>query len=210
MKSKITKLHIGCGTVYLKGYINCDVWNPPGTLQAELYPEEVVRNLTTFDKYYEKADYFNKRSSNKFVVADWWMNGPSFFCDGKGNPLTVADKSVDVIVAVQMLEHVSPDLRMSLLQKLFDMLRTDGFLFVTVPDLLGNCKKFLESESYVDRQMASRLIYGSGRNILSLHREGFWREKLEGMLLEVGFKSFEDMGNWQHFYPVVALRAFKE
>ena len=44
------KLHIGCGTVYLQGYINIDA-NPDGL--ACVLPNIVETNKTTVENYYK-------------------------------------------------------------------------------------------------------------------------------------------------------------
>ena len=47
------KLHVGCGTVYLDGYVNLDVEVPGYSFLATERPDLLERNRTTVDRYYK-------------------------------------------------------------------------------------------------------------------------------------------------------------
>ena len=47
------RLHVGCGTVYLDGYVNLDLEVPGYSFLASERPDLVAVNRTTVDRYYK-------------------------------------------------------------------------------------------------------------------------------------------------------------
>jgi SAM-dependent methyltransferase len=204
----MAKLHFGCGKVYLKGYINVDVYDPERTILASEHPEEVEKNITDFEHYYQKSDFFSKGAQNLKIVVDHYVQKNSlFFIDKNRKLFAYPSNYFEEIVAVQVFEHIPSPLNKYILQDWYRMLKKGGMLFISVPDLEGNCKKFLEAKNEQDREFASRLIYGSGKG--QYHYIGFWKEKLIRMLKEAGFLKYEDISPWIHFYPAIVLKAYK-
>ena len=50
------RLHVGCGTVYLDGYVNLDVEVPGYSFLASERPDLKERNRTTVDRYYKEDE----------------------------------------------------------------------------------------------------------------------------------------------------------
>lgn len=65
-----------------------------------------------------------------------------------GNSLPFDDSSVDIVLSVDMLEHVPQSIRPSIIQEMFRVVRSDGLLYVAVP--VGR-----------DAQKADRRVYDS-------------------------------------------------
>ena len=50
------KLHVGCGTVYLEGYVNLDVPVAGYSFLASERPDLVEKNRTSVERYYKKQE----------------------------------------------------------------------------------------------------------------------------------------------------------
>lgn len=204
MKNNKMKLHIGCGTIYLKDYINVDI---DGLFASENI-SKMKKNKTDFKHYYSKSNFFNKRKL-KEVIIDYKVDIVGNFMDKNGKRFRYADNSIEEIIAIQILEHIPYSDNIEILKDWYRMLTPKGKLFVSVPDIEGNCKKFLESKTDKDKEFAIRLIYGTGKNKYFTHYVGYWKEKLIKILKNVGFKNIKDISPWVHFYPAIVIEAFK-
>jgi len=191
------KLHIGCGTVYLKGYINIDGAEDqvPGECPSEL----LERNSTTFDQYYKRD--FNVSTDCVEVVADLKHD--------LRQPLPFPDGSVEEIVMYQVLEHL-PQYNVGRLLDDINRVLSNGCVFiVSVPDVKGMAKLLVEAQTDEDEDLAIRFIHGTQRNEWSHHFCGYVPRTLMALLVKHGFGHFEQMPNI-NCYPVVHLKALKE
>src|ERR1700676_191158 len=98
----MVKLHIGCGTVYLRGYINIDL-PCPGTFLAAGRPDLVERYIT------DDSDYYGRHRDK---TMDGLRKGPlnqEYACDRYGSFMfmPVHNDSVDEILARSVFEHMS-------------------------------------------------------------------------------------------------------
>jgi hypothetical protein len=96
------KIHIGCGTVYLKDYVNVDL-PCEFCFLAQDRPDLVEKYITTGDDYYgrhgaKSIDDLRKGARVQDYVCDRY--GSFFF-------IPAADKTVDEILSRSVWEHLS-------------------------------------------------------------------------------------------------------
>lgn len=198
MKANRNAIHIGCGTVYLKGYKNYDIF---GQL-AKDYPELVKENLTTIDKYYNnkvtKKDFMKGKFHYKAGVCDRYV-------DARDLVNAEDQDSVDEILAVQLFEHFTFSEGEQLLRDWLGLLRSGGFVRLHVPDtwlIIGGCSRDL------DVGWAIRQLYGSQRNEYGIHKSGYTKDSLKELMKECGYKEIEILENMND-YPAFGIKGFK-
>ena len=189
------KLHLGCGTVYLKGYVNID--GAPNYTSDDCPSEILEWNATEFDKYY-KQDFGTLPG---YVVADLEHD--------LRKRLPFPNGFVDEVVMYQVLEHVPSYEVGRLLSDIARVLQIGGAFIVSVPDIRGSAELLVDAETDEEEDWAIRLIHGTQRNQWSHHYCGYTARTLKTLLAGHGFGGFEDMPNI-NCYPVVHLKAIKE
>ena len=189
------KIHLGCGTNYLYGYVNVDA--NPQFLSSDLNSKDVIlENGTTFENYY-KTD-FNSRPS--IVVAD---------VKAMIEDLPFEDGSVSEIIMFHVLEHIPYYRQEKALKEISRILKSGGKFIVAVPDTIETARLLVEAKTEEEEGWAVRLLYGTQRNEFSHHFIGFTKNSLKETLLQFGFTKFEDRDNI-NFYPAIHLTAIKE
>jgi SAM-dependent methyltransferase len=189
------KLHLGCGTVFLKGYINID--GSPDYISDDCPSDLLEQNATEFDRYYKQG--FGTMPGH--VVADLKHD--------LRKPLPFPNGFIDEIVMYQVLEHIPSYEVGKLLSDIARVLRIDGAFIVSVPDIRGTAELLVDSETDKEEDWAIRLIHGTQRNQWSHHYCVYTTRTLKNLLSQHGFGKFEDMPKI-NFYPVVHLKAIKE
>ena len=188
------KLHLGCGTVYLRGYVNID--SAPDFLADDCQRELVEQNTTDFNRYY-KQDFGTLPGH---VVADLRHD--------LREPLPFPEGSVDEIVMYQVLEHFPAYEVDRLLADISRVLRIGGTLITSVPDIRGTAELLVDAETEEEEAWAIRLIHGTQRNHWSHHFCGYTERTLKALLSKHGFGGFEKMPEI-NCYPVIHLMAAK-
>ena len=193
-----TKLHLGCGTVYLRGYINVDA--PETAFRGTRFAirRAIKRNATTLANYYKRRFNRIRGGSDLPRVADMYFdirNLPDYF----------AYESVDKILAYQVLEHFKQHEFIEIMMGWYNCLKKGGRLRVDVPDIWETLKMAMEAEDSIDRDFVLRLIYGSGRNNYCIHYNGFYPEKLSKILKNIGYRKIVPLIKNIHDYPVFGL-----
>lgn len=188
------KLHIGCGPVYLEGYINVDA---RADFILPNVPDDIFeQNKTTFDNYYKHE--FGKGSSKTIVDVESDILNLSF-----------ENGSVDEIVLLHILEHI-PQYDLSVvLDKIYNMLKQNGTFIVGVPDLKGFAKMMVDAKTKEEEEWCIRLIHGTQRDKYCHHFCGYTEETLLDLLKKYGFCNFKKLPNI-NFYPAIHLTAIKE
>ncbi len=198
------KLHLGCGTIYLDGFVNIDIWREGFSFLASERPDLISVNRTTFDKYYKnevtKADVLSKHKEPRHVVADRFQDITS---------LDYPRNSANLIVCVQTLEHLTKEEVNRALNNWHTLLKPGGVLHVDVPDFEETAKLLLAQESEEAKEWYYRLIYGSQKDNFSIHKDGYSEKKLRNILAEHGFKHVRRLPDTRHFYPSIIMEAMK-
>lgn len=192
-----TKLHVGCGGVYLDGYINIDVQ----CTQVEDVDEELLKaQKTTIDQYYTQSASWHNLPERRVAICDLCSNVMDldyFF----------VQESVDKIVGIQVLEHLGPTEFTSALGLFCDLLRPGGVLVISVPDMLGTLMWIEEGDKEMV-EFALRHLRGSLKDKWSRHRSWWTKETLSNALHWAGFRSVQWLDNF-HAYPALVVRAKK-
>lgn len=197
------KLHLGCGPVYLKDYINVDI-KADHHYQAKERPDIVEKNLTTLDKYYKddvtRVDFVRGTYHKREVVCD-------MFADVRKLP--VRDNAADEVVAVQIFEHFAFEEGERVLRHWKDKLVRGGKLHLDIPDLEGTLRIYQKAKNQGDRDWVVRLLYGSQKNKYGLHKAMYSKFTIKRLLTKVGFVNVTENNIIQHNYPVIRMDAFK-
>lgn len=198
------KLHVGCGTVYLDGYVNLDVEVPGYSFLASERPDLLERNRTTVDRYYKKEESRETLERGprepQFCVVDR-------YADLRALPYEL--ETVDEIRSVQSLEHLEMKEGPRVLRHWHSLLRRGGTLHVDVPDFEETARQLLAQPDEPSKEWYYRLVYGSQKNAYAFHKNGFSPARLEWLLREAGFREIRHVPNTIHFYPVAIAEAIK-
>lgn len=198
------KLHVGCGTVYLDGYVNLDLPVEGYSFLATERPDLLARNRTTVDRYYKKdesrATLEHGPSEPQACVVDRYA---------PMDALPYAPGTVDEIRSVQSLEHLDMREGPRVLRHWYEILRPGGIAHVDVPDFEETARQLLAQPDEPAKDWYYRLVYGSQKNPYAFHKNGFSPARLERMLLEAGFREVRHLPNKIHFYPVTIAEAIK-
>lgn len=189
------KIHLGCGTNYLYGYINVDA--NPFILSSDPASKEIIKeNGTDFENYY-KTDFYNRP---KLVVSD---------VKAKIECLPFDDGVADEIIMFHVLEHIPHYRQKIAMEEISRVLKPGGKFIVAVPDTIATAKLLTEAKTEEEEEWAVRLLYGTQRNEFSHHYIGFTKNSLIKTLSSYGFCKFEDRENI-NFYPAIHLTATKK
>jgi len=193
------KLHLGCGSIYLKEYINVDLKGPKMFL-AEERPDLVEKLLTTEAKYYA-------RHEDKTI--DTLRSGPlnpKGVCDEYGSftRLPFPPNKVGEILARQVLEHLSPIETYAGLRECNRVLCLSGLLRLDVPDFVETVKALVDTGD----KFYLRHLLGVGKGSGASHLMHYSRESLISLCNSFGFRFVLEEPNI-HFYPAFCLRFVK-
>lgn len=193
------KLHIGCGSVYLEGYTNIDVYTP-STFLAEKRPDLVDQWKTTDDDYY---------AHHKDKTQDKLRKGPleqEYVCDAYGDLTNIPAPywKVEEVLVRQTFEHLSIGEARKALDSIDSILAPNGCLRIDVPDHEATLTKYRETADEFYR----RHLLGPRRDDYGYHMMSYTRERLRRLVEEHGFVFVEEEKNI-HFYPAFCLRFVK-
>lgn len=202
------RVHVGNGSVYLRGWVNMDLYES-GAALATNEPERVERLGTTEDDYYAKS---------RFVPGKPPLNPADFVCDAYGSweSMPFETESVDEILSRQCFEHLSKREANWAFMEAFRVLKAGGTLRIDIPDHDETIKQFAdrrnaEANGYVpptEKESAAfmlRHLLGSRKNDFAYHMGSWTRDRLIAFAEERGFL-FDSEEKNIHFYPAFCLR----
>jgi SAM-dependent methyltransferase len=183
------KLHICCGDVYLKNYINVDI---QGRIRQ---PNDVV-NETTFDKYYTKPFNFTPKD----------VRG-SFTIDQKVDILKSWPwNDVSEIIMIQAIEHFNLFEGEFIISEIYRVLKSGGKFIFDFPDLLETFNSYKD-----DFDKLVRFIYCHNKDKYALHKTAYSESTFRRLLISNNRKwsSIEFKNVILHDYPVIGGIAIK-
>lgn len=189
------KLHIGCGSVYLHGWVNVDVPSPLTFLAADR-PDLVERLGTTEDRYYARH-----QDKNINVL----RSGPlqqEYVCDryGSFSFLPVAEFTREILTR-QSFEHLSSTEAVTALIVMRASLAPGGLLRIDVPDHDETLRLYKETGD----DFYKRHLLGPRRDDFGYHMRSYTRESLKRLVEREGFSMLCEEPNI-HFFPAFCLR----
>ncbi|MHA1300273.1 MAG: class I SAM-dependent methyltransferase [Candidatus Helarchaeota archaeon] len=147
---------------------------------------EIKLNLGCGNNYkpgYINIDKFNKNLADKI-------------CDIENLPFK--NNSVDLIEALQLIEHFDYIHCKYVLSEWFRVLKPNGVLIIETPDLVNTCKKFV-SQDLESNKSTLNWIYGIDSKGLQ-HKSGFSFDSLKNLLKEIGFENIIQEKQKTHTY----------
>lgn len=175
------KIHLACGDVYLKDYINIDIC---GDLVSGDNPNE-----TTFDNYYTGKVHDCKRNIVDRIVK---------------LPEELDYKNVEEYLMISAFEHFSLSDAVILIDKIYNSLIVGGKFRFDFPDIEMTVWKYSSDPEYM-----MRLIYGSGKNEFSFHKNGYTIDTIRGLLNKHLWLNIEIGDIIKHDYPMLGITATK-
>ena len=207
--------------------------SPPGTDVSDAEPKELTTRITVDGIRQKSARTFlhvgcgprqKNRSTSVFDRKDWQELrldvDPAVKPDVVGTLLdmsAIADCSVDAVFSGHNLVHLYPHEVALALAEFRRVLKPDGFVIVTCPDLQAVCALVAEDKLNDQAYLSPTgpiapldLIYGHrpslARNkLVTAHRCGFTKKTLTVALQAAGFSSVAIMKRGHPFYDLWAL-----
>ena len=110
------------------------------------------------------------------------------------------DDSIDEIYASHVLEHVGRVEMKNTLKGIYRVLKKNGKLYISVPDLDILCKIFIDKKASLEQKFeVMRMIYGGQTDKFDFHYFGWNTEILANYLNYSGFKKIERVKNFSLF-----------
>lgn len=186
------KLHLGCGGIFLRDYINVDIEG----LDAKTNPTIAAENTADIKNYYAGLDGdAHHLPQRRTTVADLRV-------DITALPYTA--RTVDKIVAIQVFEHLSPIKAIDALYHWHRILKHGQPLVMSVPDMAGTLDMI---ERQDDIHFALRHLRGRESNHYNSHHAWYTTDTLSELVNFCGFV-VNPIENF-HFYPAICIRGIK-
>lgn len=186
------RLHLACGDVYLRGYVNVDA---VGQLAGE-NPQLTAANATVVEQYFKRPYCKRLLGHDKRgrVVVDVRaeVTDLSMF----------ADESVDEVLAVNLIDHLRFQDVPQAVAEWRRVLKTEGDLIIDVGDARSNAELLLLADNREALEWALRLIYCHSRDRYDSHHWGYTTEYLEELMAAWGFGQVWTKRDYiDHVYP---------
>lgn len=192
------KLHVGCGSVYLREWVNVDIPSPSVFLAKER-GDLVTKFITS------EADYYGRHSDKS---ADRLRGGPlsqDTVCDVYGSFafLPARPASVSEILARQSFEHLDRQEARQAIGECARVLQPGGRLRIDIPDPDETLKQYRATgdEFYI------RHLFGPRRDVYGSHTH-YTRQMLIQAVVPFGFQYDGEEKNI-HWYPAFCLKFSK-
>lgn len=195
------RVHLCCGSVYLKGYENCDIVGEViDPLNRTLISSRIVENPneTTLDKYFKRPFEADSKKRER----------PSFVIDTQMNILEKwpwTDHSVDEIVMVNGFEHFEPYTELKhVISEVERVLRIGGFWLFDFPDI----KAIVDQYHETDPHFCMELIYCNRKNKYSVHPFGYTYKTIPTYLTPDKWE-IAQLDVVKHDYPSLGVHALR-
>ena len=192
------KLHVGCGSVFLRGWVNVDLPLPNVAL-AKDEPGLVDEFIA------DEADYYGRHEGKGISE---WRRGPQIVktvCDvyGSFEFLPARPESVSELLSRQAFEHLSVERGKAALRECFRVIAWGGHLRLDVPDPEAT----LELYKQTGDSFYLRHLFGPRKDEFGFHTF-YTRESLTRLAADAGFNIVGEEPNI-HRYPAFCLKFVK-
>lgn len=197
------KLHLCCGSVYLKDYVNCDIDGIPVEKIKEFSKEIELEienpNETTLDKYFKRPfePDVTKRKRYKTIVdikmdiLQSWKFGNEKFRE---------------IVMVSAFEHFEHKTELKhIINEAYRVLKRGGVWKFDFPDIVKQVEQYKDK----DDEFMMELIYCNHKDKFSIHQWGYTRNTLH-LYLPPSMWSLEFKDIVKHDYPMIGCWAIRK
>ena len=190
------KLHIGSGTVYLRGWVNVDVPSLRCFLASER-PDLVEAYATREERYYSRHD--DHKAIQSFVVPP--ADDP-YLCDRFGSwmALPCRDAEAAEVLSRGVFEHLSETEAHFALREAWRVLGPEGLLRLSVPDHEATLDRFIQTRD----PLYIRFLLGPRGEGAGYHMKSYTRTALRTLVESHGFVFERDDLN-THVYPMHAM-----
>lgn len=189
----MTRYHVGCGTIYLNGYVNVDRPTPRCYLAAER-PDLVAAYVTEAHHYYARHADHDDISSFRSAP-----DAAEYVCDAYGSwtALPCRDGAADEVLSRATFEHLSASEAQAALAEARRVLAPGGFLRLSVPDHAATLARFVETRDPV----FIRLLVGPRTGPGGYHLMSYTPDGLRALVEAHGF-AFVRFEPSPHSYPM--------
>lgn len=192
------RLHVGCGSVYLRDWVNVDLPLPSVALGKD-EPGMVAEFIT------DESNYYGRHHGKNL---DTWRKGPNSIktvCDAYGSFdfLPARPLSCHEILSRQAFEHLNVEQGRRGLKECMRVLEWGGHLRLDVPDPEATLHLYRETGD----AFYLRHLFGPRLDAFGFHTF-YTRESLTRLVAEVGLNFVEEEPNI-HPYPAFCLRFVK-
>lgn len=192
------RVHLGCGSVYLRNYLNVDLPLPHVAL-AKDEPGLVEEYITDESAYY---------SRHQGKTIDDWRKGPNLVktvcdCYGSFQFIPVRNEAASELLARQVLEHLNVSQAREAIKECFRVLAWGGHLRIDVPDPEATLELYRQTGD----KFYFRHLFGPRLDVFGYHTP-YSRDSLTHLVAEAGFNLDQEEENI-HSYPAFCLRFVK-
>jgi len=177
------RVHLCCGDIYLKDYVNIDI---KGKLASSLKENP---NLTTLDKYYADREIGCARD----IILD---------CEMDVRNLGLGQGELDEVLMISAFEHFTYEEAKNICRAVYASLKSGGKFRFDFPDIVNTAK-------YFSNEKMIRLIYGSYKNEYARHKWGYTKKTIIELLNRIGFIDIRFGQIVKHEYPMIGVTAVK-
>jgi len=190
------RLHVGCGSVYLREWVNVDL-PLPSVFLAKERPDLVERFATM------ESDYYGR---HKDKTPEKWRKGAitqETCCDVYGSFafFPVRPCSAEEILSRQAFEHLDRSQAREAINQCYAALKPGGFLRIDVPDPDETLRQFAKSKD----EFYIRHLFGPRRDVYGFHTH-YTRDMLKKIVEEQPFRLVQEEANIHADYPAFCLR----
>ena len=112
--------------------------------------------------------------------------------------LDFPDEAVDEIRLHHVFEHFGRSQALALLIRWHGWLKVGGILHIETPDVIGCAKALLSNIPYKTKQAFLRHAFGSHEAMWAYHYDGWYEEKFQHVLTQLGFEVRCRLSQWRN------------
>ncbi len=191
------KLHIGCGTVYLRGYVNVDLPCAGTYLATEERGPALIEQYIT-----DESDYYSRHKDRTLNILRKGAVNQDYVCDRYGSffNLPCKNNEVDEILARSVFEHLSLSEAEKALDEVKRVLKHDGIIRLDVPDHDETMLQFTKTGD----DFFIRHLLGPRKTKYGYHCVSYTRQSMKEFLADNRFDFATEEPNI-HPYPSFCL-----